>query len=699
MTNNPQTGLLTPPVAKRIPHPHTLHGDVREDDYYWLKDRDKAEVIAYLEAENQYYEQQMQTRATLTETLYQDMFLRTPAAETDVAAQDGEYYYYSRTEEGKQYTIYARKRASNREQLEQAPEEVTLDLNTLVSEDGYLSVTLLRYSPDAKQLAYLENRDGTDRYTAKVKDLQSGQLLEDSIPNVFLHGSLEWDATGQHLFYVTVDESQRPYRLWRHRLGSSCAEDALVYEESDTTYSIEFYKSRSGQYLLLQSNNKATNETRFLRTDHPLGEWTVFSARRTGVLYEVEHWEDQFVVLTNEKATNFRLLACPVSHPSLTAATELFPYDEKRYLQGVLPFASGLIVIGREMGLTQVWRYQDGRLTQMEWDEPLYTVRAHGNLSYETDEVLLQYESLLTPRTTYSIQWSRPSATERTVLHQTPVPGGEYKPTDFRQERQYATAEDGTKVPLALVYHKDALQNGPAPLILYGYGSYGANMDPTFSSTRLPLLERGVIYVIAQIRGGSEMGYSWYLDGKFLTKRNTFTDFIAAAKHLIEHHYTTPKQLGINGGSAGGLLMGAVLNMAPELFGAAVADVPFVDVVTTMVDETLPLTTLEWDEWGNPNDAEFYAYMKSYSPYDNVAARDYPPLLVTAGLNDPRVSYWEPAKWVARLREKKTDSHELLLKTHMGAGHFGSSGRYQRLRELAARYAFLLDHLMPNQAD
>lgn len=679
---------MNTPNAKRIAHPHRLHDDERADDYDWLKDRHDPDVIRYLEEENRYYEEVMKPLEPLSERLYQEMIARIPDVEIKVPAQDGQYYYYSRMEKDLQYPLYARKRAENRDQLAGATEHIMLDLNTLAEDGGYLSVTVQRMSPDHTRLAYLENRDGTDQYTLYVKDVATGVLLPDRIANVFILDSLEWDAVGDHLFYITVDDSQRPHRLWRHRVGATEA-DVLLYEETDITFSLRLVKSRSGHFLFLKSENKATSETRYLAADQPLLPFQLMDARQRGILYDVEHWGDDFLILTNEGARNFRLLRCPVQDPAKAAREELFPYDDTLYLQEIHPFQEALLLTGRQAGLTQLWMYREETLTRLTWDEPLYTVSLEGNRSYETTEALIQYESLLTPKTTFGLDLLRGA---RVCLQEAPVPGN-YTPSHYRQERLWATAADGAAVPLIAVYRAGLLDHGPAPLILHGYGSYGINSDPHFDPVRLPLLDLGVILVTAQVRGGSEMGRSWYEDGKLLQKRNTFSDFIAVAQDLIKRGYTTPDRLAARGGSAGGLLMGAVANMAGHLFQVIAPNVPFVDVVTTMLDATIPLTSLEWDEWGNPEQPEYYAYMKSYSPYDNVEEKSYPHMLVTTGLNDPRVAYWEPAKWVARLRAAKTDDHVLLLKTNMGAGHFGASGRFNHLKELAASYAFILDKI------
>nr|Q59536.1 RecName: Full=Protease 2; AltName: Full=Oligopeptidase B; AltName: Full=Protease II [Moraxella lacunata]BAA07460.1 protease II [Moraxella lacunata] len=675
------------PIAKRIPHPHELHGDVREDDYYWLKDRDNTEVIQYLEEENRYYHEIMRPLQEQTEQIYESMVDRVPDSEMKVPVQHGQFFYYSRLDKNKQYPIYARKQAASRALLQDATEEVVLDLNELAEEDDYLSVTVQRMTTDHSRLAYLENRDGTDRYTIYIKDLNTGELLSDRVPNVYIYGSMEWCRCGDYIFYTTVDEHQRPCQLWRHRLGSDVESDELIFEEKDDTFTLFISKSQSGKFIFVYSSSKTTSEIHMIDTDSPLSPLQLVDERRDGILYDVEHWEDDLLILTNEGALNFQLLRCPLN--DLSSKVNVVEYNEERYLQEMYPFRDKLLIAGRENGLTQIWVVHDGELQQISWDEPLYTVAVLSEQSYDTNEVLIQYESLLTPKTTFGLNLQ---TGEKQCLQVAPV-SGEYDRSQFRQEQLWATGRSGVKVPMTAVYLEGALDNGPAPLILYGYGSYGSNSDPRFDPYRLPLLEKGIVFVTAQVRGGSEMGRGWYEDGKMQNKRNTFTDFIAAAKHLIDQNYTSPTKMAARGGSAGGLLVGAVANMAGELFKVIVPAVPFVDVVTTMLDTSIPLTTLEWDEWGDPRKQEDYFYMKSYSPYDNVEAKDYPHMYITTGINDPRVGYFEPAKWVARLRAVKTDNNTLVMKTNMGAGHFGKSGRFNHLKEAAESYAFILDKL------
>lgn len=678
---------MKPPIAKCIPYQHTLHGDVREDDFYWLKDKNNPEVIHYLEEENKYYETVMTPLETLTNELYECMIDRVPVSEENVPVKHGPYYYYTRYEKEKQYPIHARKRAERRTQLSNTTEEIILDLNELAVEGEYLSVAALRFSSNHKRLAYLENRDGTDRYTLLIKDLDSGHLLRDTISDVYIYGSMEWSHCGNYIFYITVDENERPFQLWRHQLGTDTKNDELIYEETDETFTLFTQKSQSEKYIFIESVSTTTSEVRMLSTETPLSTPQIIDERREGILYDVEHWGEELLILTNENALNFKLLRCPID--KIHEKKDVIPYDEERYLDGIYPFHDCLLITGRKDGLTQIWILKNGKLKQLTWEELVYTVSVLPNQSYLSDEVLIHYESSITPETTYALDVTSFTMTRLQVA---PV-SGEYDSSDYRQEQLWATAKDGVQVPLTVLYKKGTLDNGPAPLILTGYGSYGANSDPYFSPYILPVLDKGVVLVTAQVRGGSEMGRHWYEDGKMHNKRHTFTDFIAVANHLIDIGYTTSNKLAAQGGSAGGLLIGAVANMAGDLFEVMVPEVPFVDIVTTMLDTSLPLTTLEWNEWGNPNNKEEYFYMKSYSPYDNVEAKEYPHLYVTTGLNDPRVGYQEPAKWVARLRSLKTDNHDIVLKTNMGAGHFGSSGRFNALKEAAERYAFVLDKI------
>lgn len=678
---------MKPPIAKRIPHSHELHGDVREDYYYWLKDRKNPEVIKYVEDENHYYDEIMEPLADFTEQIYQAMVDRVPDSEVDVPLQKGPYFYYSLMDKTTQHPIYARKKAATRDALSEASEEVILDLNILATESDYLSVTAQRISTDHRYLAYLENRDGTDRYTIFIKDLETGKLLHDKIPDVFIYGSVEWSLCGEYLFYITVDETERPCRLMRHRIGQANETNELIFEEKNEAFTLSLDKSQSGKFIFVLSDSNTTSEIRLIDAHSPLSPIQLIDERQYGIKYDVEHWGDDLLILTNNGAPNFQLLSCPLN--DLNTRKNITPYNEDRYLQVLYPFQEKLLVAGRENGLTQLWELRDNQLEQIQWDETLYTVSVLSNQSYDASEVLLSFESLVTPKTTFALDLQ---TSEKRCLQVARV-NGEYDSSTYCQKQLWVKAEDGVKVPLNILYKEGALDFGSAPVILGAYGSYGVNSDPYFSPYRLPALEKGVILVTVQVRGGSELGRNWYEDGKMQKKRNTFTDFIAAANYLIEEGYTTSEQLAARGGSAGGLLAGAVANMAGELFKVIVPEVPFVDVVTTMLDTSIPLTTLEWDEWGDPRESDAYFYMKSYSPYDNVEAKAYPHLYITTGLNDPRVGYWEPAKWVARLRELKTDDHIIVMKTNMGAGHFGESGRFNQLKEVAALYAFVLDKI------
>jgi oligopeptidase B len=676
---------VKPPFAKRVPKHLTIHGDTRTDDYYWLNERDNPEVIDYLKQENAYLESVLAPTQILQEQLYQKILSHTQETDIYVPIQHGSYFYYTRTEEGKQYPIYCRKKAKARANLETTLEEIILDVNILAAGKSFLSVTLTKPSPDHNNLAYLQNEDGSDRYTLYIKDLTTGQLLSERIDNLYIGHSLEW-ANNDYLFYVTVDEKQRPSRLYRHRLDDT--RDTLVHEETDEAFYIYLFKSDSGAYLFAEMGSLDTTEIHYLRTDEPTRNWRVFEARKKGVEYSLEHHEQNFLIVTNENALNFKLLSTPVDQPEREHWIERSPHHEDVFLYGVYVFAHHWLLAGRENGLTQLWVHdvKAGITNVLRFPEEIRTTLVFRNLEFDTDKALITYESMVTP---FSVLELNLRTLETTLLKRDSVPN--YNADDYSSERLWATARDGVKIPLSVVYKKGSKK--PAPLVLYGYGAYGASVDPTFNTNRLALLDNGVSYAIAHPRGGADMGRSWYDQGKLLNKKNTFTDFTACAEYLIEQGFTTLDKLAAMGVSAGGLLMGAIMTIRPELFKAIVAKVPFVDVITTMLDPSLPLVKLEYDEWGNPTHEDFYHYMKSYSPYDNVAAKAYPHLLVTAGLNDPRVSYFEPAKWVAKLRATKTNQNVVLLKTNLEAGHGGSSGRYDYLREIALEYAFVLTAL------
>lgn len=671
-----------PPIAQVIPHTTTIHGQTRVDNYHWLRDRGRQDVIAYLEAENAYTQARTKQTRGLRERLYREMKGRIKETDLTVPTPIDDYYYYTRTFEGKQYRVHCRKRGSL-----DADEEVLLDQNELAEGSRYFRIGRFQVSPNHKLLAYSVDTAGNETYTLRVKDLETGELLPDVIPNTYY--SVEWANDNSTLFYTVLDDAKRPYRLYRHRLGTDASEDQLVHEEKDEAYHVRLSKTRSRRFLLLNLDSQITSEVRFLDANHPFSEFRTIHPRQHGMEYGVEHHGDHFYIVTNDDALNFKLVRAPLGSPSKKNWTQIIPHRPDVKLDRVDAFRDHLAIYERKDGLRRlrIRRLSDGREHEVEFPEPVYTFFPTGNAQFNTTTLRYSYTSLITPRSVFDYDMNTQT---RELKKQDEVLGG-YDPSRYRSERIYARAGDGTRIPISLVYRHGMARNGRTPTLLYGYGSYGASMDPRFSSNRISLLDRGMIFAIAHIRGGGEMGRPWYENGKLLRKRNTFTDFIACAEHLIAERYTSPQHLAIMGGSAGGLLMGAVTNMRPDLFKAVVAKVPFVDVVNTMLDDSIPLTVIEYEEWGNPHEKTSYDYMMTYSPYDNVRAQNYPNLLITAGLNDPRVQYWEPAKWTARLRALKTDDNTLLLKTNMGAGHGGASGRYDKLRETAFDYAFLLD--------
>lgn len=671
----------TSPIAPKHRYIHELHGDQRIDDYFWLRERDNPEMIAYLEAENAYTEAMMQHTESLQAQLYEEMLSRIQEDDLSVPYRQGEFYYYTRTETGKAYPIHCRKY-----QTLDAPEEVILDQNQLAEGTEYFSLGVLEVSPNHQLLAYSIDTTGAERYTLFFLDLATRQLYPESIPDT---ASFAWGNDNQTVFYAQIDPANRPYKLFRHRLGSDHETDQLLFHEADDAYFLGIDKTRSEAYLLLGLGSKITSEVHYLDANDPTGAFRVIRPRQVGVEYEIEHHTDTFYILTNENALNFKLMQAPVSDPSLDNWETVIEHREDVFLMGVSAFVDHLVIYDREAGLPNI-RIRN-LSTQEEhtvtFPEPTYEVSESINAEFNTHTLRFGYTSLITPSSVFDYDLD---AQTRELKKEMPVLG-DYDRTAYNSDRLEAVAPDGAKIPLSIVYKVGIDRNGENPLLMTGYGSYGFSYPDSFSSTRLALLDRGVVLAIAHIRGGSELGRKWYEEGKFLHKQNTFTDFVTCAETLIQQGWTSAEQLAISGGSAGGLLVGAVINQRPELFKAAIAQVPFVDVVTTILDTSLPLSATEWEEWGNPNDPAFYNYMKAYSPYDNVEAKAYPTLLVTAGLNDPRVSYWEPAKWTAKLRDLKTDDHRLLLKTHMGAGHGGASGRYERLKEIAFEYAFLLD--------
>ncbi|MBV8159415.1 MAG: S9 family peptidase [Acidimicrobiia bacterium] len=680
-----------PPDAPRRPTTLSAHGDARVDEWYWLRDRDDPEVIAYLECENRWTEHAMAHTVGLREVLFQEIKGR--IQETDVSApvRSGEWWYYTRSFAGLQYGVHCRRPAAPGETAatalhDTADEQRLLDENELAEGHEYFAVGALQVSSDHRLLAYSTDTEGDEVYTLRVRDLDSATDLGDELPGTYY--GVEWSEDSGTLFYTVLDDAKRPWRVYRHRLGEAAPDDELVYQEDDAAFHVGVSKTRSRAWLVIASQSAVTSEVRVVGAADPTSEPRLVAARRQGVEYDVEHHGDRFFIVTNNGAENFKLVEAPVDDPGAAHWRDVVPNRDDVRLMGAEAFGTHLVLHERAEGLTllRVMRLLDGTTHTVEHPEPVHTVDPGWNAEFDTTTLRFHYSSLVTPDQAIDYDMQRRT---RTVVKQQPVLGG-YDPSLYVTERAWATAADGTRVPLSLAWRQDREQGGPA--LLYGYGSYEHSIDPHFSSVRLSLLDRGFLYAIAHVRGGGELGRRWYENGKLLHKRNTFTDFVAAAQHLVACGLTTPPGLVARGGSAGGLLMGAVANARPDLFRAVIAEVPFVDVLTTMLDESLPLTVIEWEEWGNPvASSEVYDYMRSYSPYDNVEAKDYPALLVRAGLSDPRVGFWEPAKWVAKLRARKTDDNLLLLKTDMGAGHGGPSGRYDAWRDEAFVLAFALD--------
>jgi len=678
--------MPTPPIAARKPKVDVIHGDRRQDDYYWLRQKDDPEVLAYLRAENTYADLVMKPTEDFQAALYAEMLARIKEDDATVPFRRGRHFYYSRTEKGRQYPIYCRREGS----LE-APETVTLDLNALAEGHAFLSVGAHTVSDDGRLLAYSVDVTGSREYTLYVKNLATGELLDERIEKV---AAVAWTADPATLFYVTEDHAKRPYRLWRHRLGA--AVDDLVYEEPDALFRLYVERSRSLAYVFAVAGSHTSSEVRFLPAATPAGAWTLVAAREKDHEYDVDHgvWggADVFYVRTNGGGRrNFRLVTAPVSDPAPGRWTELVPHREMVMLEGVDVFATHYVVQERENALTRL-RVTDlatRAAHDVQFPEPAYEATPESNHEFAARRYRFRYQSLVTPPSVFDYDVT---TRERTLLKQTEVLGG-YDPGRYRSERLHATAGDGTRIPISLVRRADMPRDGSSPMLLTGYGAYGLPYPVTFTSNRLSLLDRGVTFAIAHVRGGGELGKRWHDAGRMLQKRNTFTDFIAAAEFLVKEGDTAHDRLVIEGGSAGGLLVGAVLNMKPDVCAAAVLRVPFVDVINTMLDESLPLTVGEFEEWGNPRIREHYEYMKTYCPYTNVGPRPYPAILVRAGLNDSQVMYWEPAKYVAKLRALKTGDAPLLFKVNLEVGHGGASGRYDALRELAFDYAFVLSRL------
>ncbi|MEV4158514.1 S9 family peptidase [Nonomuraea dietziae] len=678
-----------PPLAKKVPSERTHHGDTVIDEYAWLTNKEDPDTIAYLQQENDFLKQETGHLEELQEQVFQEIKGRTQETDLSVPSRKGAWWYFSRTQEGKQYGISCRVPAEG----DTPPvvttdgtlpgEQVLLDGNELAGDSDFFSIGTSAVTPDGKLLAYSTDYKGDERFTLSFKDLQTGEKLADEISGVFYGGT--WSADGTTFFYTRIDDAWRPYQVYRHTLGDSADNDVLVYEESDERFWVGIGLTRSEKYLVLGAGSKITSEVRILDADDPTGEFKVVRPRVTGVEYGIEHAGDHFFVLHNENAENFELATAPLDDPGVW--TPLIAHREDTRLLEVDAFASHAVVHFRRDGLTGIrilpYPLQDRDAYEIEFPEPLYDVGPAGNPEFTTERLRLGYTSMVTPPSVYDYDLE----TRRLILlKQRPVLGG-YDPGEYEQFREWATAEDGTKVPISIVKRKDA--GKPAPTLLYGYGSYETSIDPSFSVARLSLLDRGFAFAVAHVRGGGEMGRRWYEEGKLTRKKNTFTDFVAAARHLKATGWSD--RIIARGGSAGGLLMGAVANLAPEEFAGVVAEVPFVDALNTILDPTLPLTVIEWDEWGDPlHNADVYAYMKGYSPYENVEAKTYPPILAITSLNDTRVLYHEPAKWVARLRAT-AQGGPFLLKTEMGAGHGGRSGRYDAWKEEAFALSWIIE--------
>lgn len=678
------TETIIPPVAAIKPKRLEMHGDVRIDNYYWLNERENPEVTDYLTKENEYYKEQTAHTKKFQEDLFLEMKSRIKEDDSSVPYKYNGYWYITRYEKGKDYPVYSRKK----ETLE-APEEILFDCNQMAEGHNYFHLSGLSISEDNKWIAFGIDTVSRRQYTIQVKNLETNEVLPFKIENTT--GGTTWGGDNETMFYTRKDEvTLRSDKIYKHKLGADTAEDALIYHEKDDTYNTFIYKEKSKKYLVIGSSSTLTSEYRILDAKNPDGEFSLFQKRTRGLEYGISHYGDKWYIVTNkDKAINFKLMTTPEGKTEKANWADLIPHRDDVLLEDIDIFKDYLVISERSNGLNTIRiRPWEGEEYYLPFDIETYMAATATNPDFDTDILRYTYQSMATPSSVIDFNMK---TKEKVVLKEQEVLGGTFDKDNYTEERIWATAKDGTKVPMSVVYRKGLQKDGNNPFLLYAYGSYGASMDPYFSSIRLSLLDRGFIYAIAHIRGGEDLGREWYDNGKLLVKKNTFTDFIDCSEYVIAQGYTSPEHLYAEGGSAGGLLMGAIVNMAPQLYHGVIAQVPFVDVVTTMLDDTIPLTTGEYDEWGNPNEKEYYDYMKEYSPYDNVTAQDYPNMLVTTGLHDSQVQYWEPAKWVAKLRTLKTDNNLLFLDTNMEAGHGGASGRFEALKEVAKEYSFLLD--------
>ncbi|MDE2682933.1 MAG: S9 family peptidase [Chloroflexota bacterium] len=672
------------PSAPRRSHLVEVHGDAWADPWHWLRDQDDPATMEYLQAENAFTDAFLAPLQSLQDGIYGEIRGRIKEDDNTVPEKEGDYYYYVRYEEGGQYPIYCRKYGS-----EEGAEEILLDVNALAEGHDYTRVGVFENSPDHRLIAYGVDFDGSEQYTIRVVDLATSETLPDTIPNTYY--SLEWANDNRTFYYSVLDEHHRPVSIHRHTLGDNPANDQLVYHEDDPRFFVGCGKSNSGRFIYVVAGGNNMSEWRFLDTNYPDAELTLIEPRAEDFEYDVVDHGDRFFIRHNgHGARDFMLSTAPVSAPSWKNWSEFMAHEPGRPIRGIDAYREHLVVGCRKDGLPQVMilSLDNGAshyIAGIEEDD--FAISPRGGREFDTTFLRFGYTSMKTPAAVYDYDMA---TQERILRKQQEIPSG-YDGNEYETRRVWATARDGTAVPISLLMRRGTATDGSAPLYLYGYGSYGLNMEASFSISALSLVDRGFIFAIAHIRGGMEMGWDWYENGKLLNKRNTFNDFIDCAEHLIAKGYTSAGRIAAAGGSAGGMLMGAVVNERPDLFGCVVAHVPFVDVLNTMLDDTLPLTTMEYNEWGNPNDAEYYRYIRTYSPYDNVREQDYPPMLVTGGISDPRVTYWEPAKWVAKLRATRTDANPLLLKIHMDSGHAGASGRFERIKEVAEEYAFVLN--------
>lgn len=676
---------ISAPKAKIISKTLKKHKETRIDNYFWLNDRENQEVIDYLNQENAYYESMTSHTQNLKDSLFEEMKGRIKEDDSSVPYFYNGYFYITRFETGQDYPIFARKKGSL-----SADEEILFDCNEMAKGHAYFKLGGLSISPDNKFASFGVDIIGRRIYTIQVKNLETGEILADKIENVT--GASVWANDNNTIFYVRQDETTlRADKVFRHKLNTSSENDVLVYDEVDDTFNVSISKEKSRKYIVIGSGSTLTTEYRILNSDNPDGEFTVFQPRVRGLEYSISHYEDSFYVLTNkDKATNFKLMKTPEGKTGKENWVDLIPHREDVLLEDIEIFKNYLVVEERSNGLNhiRIMPWNDEPDYYLPFGSETYNAYTTTNVDFDTDILRYSYQSLATPSSV--IDFNMKTKTKE-ILKEQQVLGGKFDKENYIEERVWATARDGVKVPISMVYRKGLEKNGKNPLLLYAYGSYGITMDTYFSSTRLSLLDRGFVYAIAHIRGGEDLGRQWYEDGKLLKKKNTFTDFIDCSKFVIDQKYTSPEHLYAEGGSAGGLLMGVIVNEAPELYNGVIAQVPFVDVITTMLDDSIPLTTGEYDEWGNPNNKKYYDYMLSYSPYDNVKAQEYPNMYVSTGLHDSQVQYWEPAKWVAKLRDLKTNDKLLFLDTNMDAGHGGASGRFEALKDLAKEFSFLLD--------